>query len=93
MKKCIKQKGVFFARREKNDNTLFDLGISRDSVIDVIFKLTVSDYHKGPEDDHNGSDGDVWVFKHPVSGCVIYIKLKLYEKNGEDFLKIISFHK
>lgn len=73
--------------------TLFDLGLQLGDIIRVIQGLTVADYVSGPEDDLDGTDGQIWKFIHPISGCNVYIKLKFQEYNGMDSLTIISFHK
>ena len=72
--------------------TLFDLELSINDVNDALLKLRLEDYIGGPEDDYDGSTGQVWVFRHPVSGRSIYIKLKFREFKGQDKLIILSFH-
>lgn len=72
--------------------TLFDLELSINDVNDALLKLRLEDYIGGPEDDHDGGAGQIWKFRHPVSGCSIYIKIKFWEYKGQDRLKILSFH-
>lgn len=73
--------------------TLFDLGLRLEDIVKIIQGLTVADYISGPEEDHDGTTGQIWKFIHPVSGCEVYIKLKFQDTNEEDHLTIISFHK
>ena len=82
----------YFVQREENKNTLAKLGISVDDLTACILSLSCSDFHKGPENDRDGSKGEVWVFRHPIDGCSIYIKLKLFQKAEQDYVNIISFH-
>ena len=57
-------------------------------VQNVVDKLDENDYVSGPEDDRDGTSGDVWVFKTKVKGTETYIKLKLTDKAA----KCLSFH-
>ena len=81
-----------FINRKNNLQTLFNMELCIDDVISALLNLKVEDYLSGPEDDYDGSDGQIWKFQHPVSGCNIYIKIKFWEFKGEDRLKILSFH-
>jgi hypothetical protein len=68
------------------------LNLTVPMVYQELLKLTPSNYYMGPEEDRDGSEGEVWVFRHPVSGVELYIKMKLFQVQGEDYLKILSFH-
>jgi hypothetical protein len=92
IKKILKKRGFTFVKRKENQDTLQQLDITTYDVGNAIFKLTVSDYQKGPEEDLDGSDGNIWAFIHPVLGCKVYIKVKVYKVNEEEYLKVISFH-
>lgn len=92
IRKAIEKNRFYFVPREENKATLLQLSLTVHDIKTCITKLTVKDHFKGPENDHDGSDGRVWIFKHPVSGCLIYIKMKLFMRDGEDFVTIISFH-
>ena len=85
-------KKYYFVKRDKNMQALFDLGLNIPDVINAILHLRVEDYIGGPEDDFDGTDGQVWMFRHPLSGKSIYIKVKFWDYKGEDRLKILSFH-
>lgn len=93
MKRLVKaRKNIYFVHRKENEAALLSLNLTVDMVWNELLKLTPSSYAKGPEADRNGSDGEVWVFLHPVTGVGIYIKLKLFKVNGQDHLKVLSFH-
>lgn len=58
----------------------------------MLKEIQIEHYQKGPEDDHDGSFGSICTFILPYGSKEIYIKLKIYSVNGEDWLKILSFH-
>jgi hypothetical protein len=86
------EKRYQFLRREKNMQTLSDLGLTENDAIQALMRLKMSDYISGPEADYDGTDGQIWKFSHPISGETVYIKLKFFQHKGMDRLKIISFH-
>ncbi len=92
IKEAVKNKRGVFIDRDVNKKTLQTYSLSIDDVLRIISGLSVDDYCKGPENDHNDSDGFIWVFHHPVSDCTMYIKLKLFTAGDEDWVKILSFH-
>ncbi|MCK5196732.1 MAG: type II toxin-antitoxin system MqsR family toxin [Spirochaetales bacterium] len=92
IKKAVSLNHVFLVPRRENKDTMLELDLTLKDIFNCIQQLSIADYDKGPEDDHDGSDGFIWFFHHPVSMRRIYIKLKLYEKNESDFVKILSFH-
>ncbi|MDA3941158.1 MAG: type II toxin-antitoxin system MqsR family toxin [Spirochaetia bacterium] len=92
IKDAVKKKRAIFIETSKNAKTLFDHNLSTSDVYRILVELTEEDYYKGPEDDHDGSAGYIWVFLHPVSGCKMYIKLKLFSIEQEEYVKILSFH-
>ncbi len=92
IKDAVKKKRAIIIERPENKKTLFDFNLSTKDVYRIIVELTEEDYYKGPEDDRDGSAGYIWVFIHPVSEFRIYIKLKLFSIDEEDYVKILSFH-
>ena len=92
IKKLCEKKKYILIKRKKNLQTLFDLELSINDVISAVLKLRIEDYIGGPECDYDGSDGQIWKFRHPVAGYSIYIKIKFWNQDGEDRLKILSFH-
>lgn len=72
----IKNCPIIIADREKNANTRYRLGITVADQMAIIKSLSVADYYQGPMADHNGTVGNVWVFKKRALGEVFYIKIK-----------------
>lgn len=72
----------------RNLQSLATLGMSHKHAEDVILGLTIENYSKGPEDDHDGSPGAIWVFGEMVRQTTIYIKLKLDDRHA----RCLSFH-
>ena len=84
---------VLFINREKNTQTLLSLGLTLNDVYRELLNLEVNDYYFGPEGDRDGSQGSVWAFLHPITGCLIYIKIKIfYSDDNTEWLKVLSYH-
>jgi len=81
-----------FVKRHKNMQALFDLGLRVEDIISILQGVSVADYISGPEDDYDGTKGQIWKFRHPVSDNIIYIKLKFQQREDKEILKILSFH-
>lgn len=86
IKAIVRSQELHFAPR--NLQNLATLGMSYEHAEDVILGLTYVNYSKGPEDDHDGSPGAIWVFGEMVRQTTIYIKLKL----GGGRALCLSFH-
>jgi hypothetical protein len=76
----------------KNDNTLLKLGITPIQRANEVRKLTYKNYFNGPSADRSGRSGDIWEFGTRVKKEEIYIKLKIYQIQGNNRAKCISFH-
>ena len=78
--------------RQKNKNTLAQLGITWQDAKNEIYELEARHYFQGPSIDRDRPSSDkFWVFKKRVDGEVIYIKFKvLYKEDGS--VKLVSFH-
>lgn len=72
---------------EKNRKTKLLLGLTDEDLKDLIRSLKKSDYYRGPETDHNGSSGSIWVFRKREYGEWFYIKIKYVEP-----IKALSCH-
>ena len=92
IKGAIRNNRVYFINRRENQETLARLGLSQADVISKLLDLKVSDHSRGPENDHDGTEGEVWMFLYDLEGNRIYVKLKLFQVSGQDYLKILSFH-
>ncbi len=83
---------VQYVDRLKNREALERLCLSEALFRKALGRLRGEHYKAGPEADHDGSDGSIWVFIYPDEGPRFYVKLKLYTVGAEDYLKILSFH-
>jgi hypothetical protein len=80
---------IVFENRDKNIQTLLDLGITEAQRLKHIKNLTVEDFVSGPTNDSFGST-PLWVFGIDIYGSEIYIKLQLNQMNKP--VICISFH-
>ena len=56
-------KTIRLVQTKKNRKTKYLLGLTDEDLKDIVRGLQRCDYYKGPEGDHDGSTGDIWVFK------------------------------
>ncbi len=77
--------------RQKNQNSLVELGITPNQRMEVIMNLNCYDYSEGPIVDALNNQGEMWVFGKDVRGNEIYIKITLGKPNSHTIC--ISFHK
>ena len=77
--------------RQKNQNSLVELGITPNQRMEVIMNLSCYDYSEGPIVDALNNQGEMWVFGKDVRGNEIYIKITLGKPNAHTIC--ISFHK
>lgn len=80
--------GLAIVRRSEYMDALALLNWEPTDAKNAIIALTEDCYVSGPDADHDGSEGEIWVFGVEVQGHSIYIKLKLDNK----IAKCISFH-
>ena len=80
---------IIFENRDKNSNTLLDLGITKTQRRKHIDNLQVEDYVSGPTPDSFGGT-DLWVFGVNIYATEIYIKFQLNTANKP--VICISFH-
>jgi len=88
-KSLVSQRGILTSLREKNQETLTELGFTQLDVQKEIFRLDHTNYSDGPLPDDKGRPGAVWVFGKIIKHEEIYIKLKI---SGIDKPICISFH-
>lgn len=78
-----------FIARPVNTNFLRDIGWNYKSLSSFLEEeLCEDDYIKGPENDHNGESGEIWVFGKSIKSKEVYIKIKIIS----DDCKCLSFH-
>ena len=80
-----------FIERDKNLQSLAELGITSCQAINIILQLTYKNYSDGPEPDVNYPGHNVWKFGYNLDAEEIYIKLS--DDFGSNIAKCISFHK
>ena len=78
--------------RGENRAGLRAIGITEVQAWEVVVRLTANNYHKGPEADDNGSEGELWFFGASVEGTPCYLKLKIEPTAAGRLLKCLSFH-
>ncbi len=76
--------------RNKNEQALAELGITRRMRDDVVLNLSSEDYIEGPVEDTLNHIGEMWVFGKDVKGREVYIKISLGGTNSRAIC--ISFH-
>jgi hypothetical protein len=86
-----KDNWTFSTIREKNMDTLTDLGIGFHEVKNEVLSLSVTNYCSGPLKDPK-MGGEVWVFGKIIEGKEIYIKLKLMGDQRDQRVAVLSFH-
>jgi len=87
----LKVYGIAYHRSDDNSQTLLDLDITPAERTDALYKLKVSNYYKGPDEDKYDPHGSpVWEFGMLVKNKEIYIKISLGKNNKPVLCK--SFH-
>lgn len=79
---------------QKNISTRYKLGLTIEDYEDIIRSIVLTDYYNGPCPDHNPTKGGyVWIFKKQYFTNVLYVKIKIIEKQeGKKQIKCISCH-
>lgn len=81
--------------REKNLQSLADLGLSINDMKAILRRLSVENYSAGPKPDDTDETREVWIFGYAVEGKEIYIKLRLAPAPGKRHVLaavVWSFH-
>lgn len=81
---------VFRDDRGKNQRTLLELDITPVYRLEVINKLSVTDYSDGPVVDTLNKGSDMWVFGTFIKQREIYVKITMGYANRQAIC--ISFH-
>ena len=93
----LEAKKVVFKPRNRNKTISFllDHGLTAIDALEICSMLEECHYHSGPENDRDGSIGQVMVFVYPHEdlGLDLYIKLKIWTNpdTGERGA-VLSFH-
>jgi len=93
-KRLLKQRKIVFrARNNKTVMFLLDNDMNANDALALLENLDVQHFQKGPEEDHNGTPGNVMVFLLPWKNTKLYIKLKIWkDQQNDDTGCVISFH-
>ena len=77
--------------RKKYTDTLAQLGIVKQDVLDDIRNLTVNENWVKKTDNNPSFPGDVWICKKQLHGVCMYIKLKI-QSSPQGELLVMSYH-
>lgn len=92
LKEIIYDKGINFVPRIEHKNALIELGLTKNTCIDIFFNLSVMNYSSGPEPDDEDLGGYIWIFGKEIDSVEVYIKIKIFTIDGTDYAKCLSFH-
>jgi hypothetical protein len=67
-------------------------GLNVEDIFEILKQLKPEHYHSGPEDDRDGSGGNVMVFLYPYGVKTLYIKLKIWTDENGDACAVLSIH-
>jgi hypothetical protein len=79
-------------KRRKTWEFMISTGRDSDDVFEILARLRPDHYHAGPEEDRDGTPGNVMVFFYPHEGSIVYIKLKIWDDEAGDHATVLSFH-
>lgn len=79
--------------REKNQQSLIELGLTPKQRRDIILGLTFKDCVEGPIPDEADPNDTICTFGKKIDTAEIYIKLKIYHVHDKHHAKCLSFHK
>ncbi len=95
LKGCIMLDRLAVKDRNKNRQSLIDLGITPDQRREILLGLVPEDYVAGPKPDDTDDTKEVWEFGTTVGAAEVYVKLRVVEdtrKKGVWRALIWSFH-
>ena len=93
IKKVLPDKDlVHFVPTVKTMRELSALGFQVTDVFRIVAKLEPRHWYSGPDSDRDGSGGELFVFMYPLANILLYIKLKVQERDDGTHLIILSFH-
>jgi len=95
LKGCLMLDLFHVRDRQKNIQSLIDLGMNVTERKQVLLSLEPEDYVKGPEPDETDVDKVIWVFGKRYNGKEIYIKIRVDQDSkikGRYRAVVWSFH-
>ena len=84
----ISPRGIQYASRKENVETILDLELTQKQVDQVLLSLELSNYYQGPLPNDQYGNNPMWEFGRFIKGKEVYIKITS-TKNGPF---CISFH-
>lgn len=93
MRELLNQ-GLFdLVPRRKNLDSIKKAGLMIKHVKEILSNLSYENYSKGPLADIGYKrQGYVWEFGYDIEGTEFYIKLKIEERNRQQYIICLSFH-
>lgn len=84
-----------FVPRQRTEQDLIDLNLTRKLALEIICSLTPESYSAGPSPDDTDASREVWVFGYDHEGVEVYIKLRLTPQPGNQLPRgaVWSFHR
>ena len=94
LRKVLKANGKFYlVPREKNRDTLLQMGLTVKNCKHEVMNLRVEDYCSGPEPDADPKfQGLIWTFGKEICHRKVYIKIKVTKSATQQAVTCISFH-
>lgn len=89
---AINNNDIYRERRDKNIETFEKFSLNDRDVLNIIKRMKIDDYIRGPEPDDKGRPGEIWIFKLKVSNKILYVKFCSTEKGQSGPIRCISFH-
>ena len=80
-KQLVQEEGLYVVNRLNHQESLAELGLTKEACKIEILGLSVTDYCKGPQPNKD-RPGDIWVFGKKIAGREVYIKLKMHKLSG-----------
>ncbi len=91
-KALVTQRRFHFVQRLATNKIALSLGLTETIAKQELLNLSVIDFSSGPIQDRDIPSQDFWIFGKEINGCEVYIKLKIYTVNGDEYAKCVSFH-
>jgi hypothetical protein len=66
-----------FIGRQRTDQDLIDLNLTRRQALEAVCALQPDDYVDGPRRDDSDESKEVWIFGYNHEGTEVYVKLRL----------------
>lgn len=91
-RECWPPRCSISGKRDKNLQGLADLNLTAKQREEEIMSLAVENYHDGPLENKSRGGQGIWIFGKLINGIELYIKLNIFEADGQFYATCISFH-